>query len=51
MIQFIRYNSIQSPAVYGYQKTDNGYKFTVFKHRESYEQISQFWGEKEPIPL
>ena len=46
-----RYNSIQSPAVYAYSKTESGYDFYLFKQRESYEQVSAFWGEKEPSKL
>ena len=46
-----RYNSIQSPAVYGYRRTQNGLEFTCLKQRESYEQISNFWGEKQPYSI
>ena len=46
-----RYNSIQSPAVYAYSKTDNGFDFYLFKQRESYEAVSAFWGEKEPSKI
>jgi len=48
---YSRYNSIQSPAVYAYARTDDGYDFYLFKQRESYEQVSAFWGEKEPSKL
>jgi len=48
---YSRYNSIQSPAVYGYKRNGDGFEFYVFKQRESYEAVSSFWGEKEPFLL
>jgi len=48
---YSRYNSIQSPAVYGYRRNQNGLEFTCLKQRESYEQISNFWGEKQPYSI
>ena len=48
---YFRYNSIQSPAVYGYKRNGDGFEFYVFKQRESYEAVSSFWGEKEPFLL
>ena len=49
---YSRYNSIQSPAVYGYRRNlaANNLEFYIMKKRESYETISEFWGEKENIP-
>ena len=49
---YSRYNSIQSPAVYGYRRNDatNNFEFYVMKKRESYDAISEFWGEREDIP-
>ena len=49
--QYFRYNSIQSPAVYGYYKENGVFKFKVFKERESYEQVSDFWGLKQPVDI
>jgi len=48
---YSRYNSIQSPAVYGYYKVNGVFKFKVFKERESYEQVSDFWGLKQPVNI
>ena len=48
---YFRYNSIQSPAVYGYKRNGDGFEFYVFKQRETYEAVSSFWGEKEPFLL
>jgi diaminopimelate decarboxylase len=46
---YSRYNSIQSPAVYGYKKNENGnLDFYLLKERESYEAVSAFWVEKNP---
>lgn len=45
---YSRYNSIQSPAVYAYRRIENGYEFITYKQRESYEAVSDFWGEKTP---
>ena len=48
---YSRYNSLQSPAVYGYRRYNGSIEFFIMKKRESYETISEFWGEREDIPL
>ena len=49
---YSRFNSIQAPAIYGYEKSENGdYNFYEFKKREELAQTLSFWGTHEPIKL
>ena len=45
---YSRFNSIQAPAIYGYEKSENGYRFVQFKSREKLEETLAFWGTHEP---
>merc|ERR1711935_888545 len=44
-----RFNSIQAPAIYGYERTaDEKFKFVEFKSREELSETLKFWGTHEP---
>jgi len=46
---YSRFNSIQAPAIYGYERTaDEKFKFVEFKSREELSETLKFWGTHEP---
>jgi len=45
---YSRFNSIQAPAIYGYEKVQDGYRFLQFKERETLEETLAFWGTHKP---
>eukprot|EP01064_Diplonema_japonicum_P006498 TRINITY_DN14362_c0_g1_i1.p1 TRINITY_DN14362_c0_g1~~TRINITY_DN14362_c0_g1_i1.p1 ORF type:complete len:470 (+),score=131.91 TRINITY_DN14362_c0_g1_i1:56-1411(+) len=51
LAMYSKYNSRQSGPVYGYRKADAGYSFFVLKPRETIEEVNNFWGPKEILPV
>lgn len=45
---YSRFNSIQAPAIYGYEKVKDGYRFIQFKEREELSETLKFWGTHSP---
>jgi len=45
---YSRFNSIQAPAIYGYEKSNDGYRFIQFKEREELNETLKFWGTHQP---
>ena len=46
---YSRFNSIQAPAIYGYERmADEKFKFVEFKSREELSETLKFWGTHEP---
>ena len=41
----------KAPAIYGYEKCGDGYKFVQFKSREKLEETLAFWGTHEPTEV
>ena len=50
LIQF-RFNSIQAPAIYGYENCSKETKFVEYKSRETLDETLSFWGHKYPKSL
>ena len=48
IVEKFRFNSIQAPAIYGYEKVQDGYRFLQFKERETLEETLAFWGTHKP---
>lgn len=49
---FSRFNSIQAPAVYGYEPLSSGeVKFYEYKSRETLDETLKFWGHKDPVAI
>ena len=48
MSMYSKYNSITPSAVYGYEKSEDGYKIRCFKEREAPEETLAFWGNAYP---
>lgn len=48
---YFRFNSIQAPAIYGYENGSNETKFVEYKSRETLDETLSFWGHKHPKSL